>query len=257
MSDILLVENRGRARLLTLNRPEAKNAFNDALYDAVAEALTAAQDDADVATVIVTGSPGAFTAGQDLGEMATRPVYDDGQRHGFPPFMDTLSTFEKPLIAAVNGVGVGIGLTMLCHCDIVLVGQSARLRAPFVSLGIATEAGSSAILPALVGWQRASHLLYTAAWIDSASAVDIGLAWKRVADDALLDEAWAVAGEIAAMPISSLTATKRLLLAARADAVAAARPREDKEIGAIAGGPANREAIAAFRERRLPNFEGL
>jgi enoyl-CoA hydratase/carnithine racemase len=257
VSDVLLSEDRDRARLLTLNRPEAKNAFNDALYDAVGAALTEAQSDPGVATVVITGSTGAFTAGQDLGEMASRPVYDDGKAHGFGPFMDVLSTFEKPLIAAVNGVGVGIGLTMLLHCDIVLIGESARLRAPFVSLGIATEAGSSALLPPLVGWQRASHLLYTATWIDSSSAVEMGLALRRVADDALLDEAWVLAQEMAAMPVSSLSATKRLLLGARAAAVAAARKREDREIAAIAGGPANREAIAAFREKRLPNFTNL
>lgn len=257
MSDVLLSEDRGRARLLTLHRPEAKNAFNDALYDAVRHALSEAQADSSVAVVAITGAPGAFTAGQDLGEMAQRPVYDDGEAHGFEPFMDALQAFEKPLIAAVNGVGVGIGLTMLCHCDIVLMASSARLRAPFVSLGIATEAGSSALLPPLVGWQRASHLLYTAGWIDAPTAVEMGLALRVAPDAGLLDEAWELAGQIAAMPVSSLTATKRLLLAARAEAVSAARKRESREIGAIAGGPANREAIAAFRERRVPDFTGL
>jgi enoyl-CoA hydratase/carnithine racemase len=257
VSDVLLIEDRERVRLLTLNRPEAKNAFNDALYDALREALAEAQADDGVAAVIITGSPGAFTAGQDLGEMAERPTYSDGERHGFQPFMDVLSTFEKPLIAAVNGVGVGIGLTMLLHCDIVLIATTARLRAPFVSLGIATEAGSSALLAPLVGWQHAAHLLYTAGWIDAHHATEMGLAYRQVADDDLLDEAWTLGQTIGAMPISSLTATKRLLLDARADAVAAARLREDKEIGALAGGAANREAIAAFRERRLANFRHL
>lgn len=139
---LVAAETEGRVRTLTLNRPDRLNAFNDALYDAFASALRDAADDPQVAVVIVTGAGRAFSAGQDLGELGNRPQYSDGNAHGFQPFMDTLQTFPKPLIAAVNGIGVGIGLTMLLHCDYVFMANSARLRAPFVSLGVTAEAAS-------------------------------------------------------------------------------------------------------------------
>src|SRR4051812_36527357 len=127
MSDVALVENRGRVRIVTFNRPQAKNAFNDDLYDAVRDALVSAADDPDVAVVVLTGAEGAFSAGQDLGEMGTFRVHDDRLPHGFMPFVDTLQSFPKPLLAAVNGVAVGIGVTLLLHCDLVWVADGVRL----------------------------------------------------------------------------------------------------------------------------------
>jgi enoyl-CoA hydratase/carnithine racemase len=254
---VLRVDDAERIRTVTLDRPDARNAFNDAMYDAVRDALLDAQTDPGIAVVVVTGAPGAFSAGQDLAEMAKRPRYDDGERHGFPPFIEALESFDKPLVAAVNGVAVGIGLTMLAHCDLVLVGESARLRAPFVGLGITMEAGSSYTLPRRIGWQETAHLVFTGAWLDSQRAVDVGLAWRRVPDDALFDETIAVAREIAAMPVSGLVATKRVLLGAKVEGSRAARAREDAEIAALAGGPAQREALAAFREKRPADFTNL
>src|ERR1043166_5942728 len=125
MSDILLTENKGRIRVLTLNRPQQKNAFNDALYDAVRDAVNDAMEDSSVACVVITGAGGAFSAGQDLSELGSRPKYDDDAPHGFPPFVDALMSFHKPLVAAVDGVAVGVGVTMLLHCDLVLVGPKA------------------------------------------------------------------------------------------------------------------------------------
>ncbi len=254
---LLQLESRGRVRVLTLDRPKALNAFNDELYDALASALRNAAQDPAVAVVVLTGSGRAFTAGQDLGELSSPPIYSDGQRHGFGPFIETLESFPKPLIAAVNGVAVGIGLTLLLHCDLVLVAEQARLRAPFVSLGVTAEAGSTQLLPAAIGWQRAAHLLYTAAWLDAARAVEVGLALRMTPSDVLLDEVFTIADEMASMPIPSLVATKKLLLDARADLVRAARERENLSFASLVGGPANREAIAAFRERREPDFENL
>ncbi len=244
-------------RLLTLDREKSLNAFNDALYDAVREALREAADDASVAVVVVTGAGRAFSAGQDLGELARPAQYADAAPHGFTPFIETVEAFPKPLIAAVNGIGVGIGLTFLPHCDLVLIAQDARLRAPFVSLGVTAEAGSTLLLPSTIGWQAAAQLLYTADWITAAQAVALGLALRAVAPERLLGEALELAATIAAMPIDSLVATKRLLLAARLDAVRAARAREAPAFAKLAGGPANREALAAFRERRDPDFTSL
>jgi enoyl-CoA hydratase/carnithine racemase len=152
---------------------------------------------------------------------------------------------------------VGIGLTMLPHCDLVLIADDARLRAPFVSLGVTAEAGSTQLLPDTIGWQETAHLLYTAAWIDAARAVELGIAWRSVPRERLLEEALEVAGEIAEMPIASLVGTKKLLLDARLGAVRAARERENVTFAGLARGPAKREAIAAFREKRKPDFTRL
>lgn len=256
-SKVLRIDDADRVRLLTLHRPDALNAFNDELYDAVCVALHTAADDPDIATVVITGSGRAFSAGQDLGEMAQPARHNDGARHGFVPFIEAVEAFPKPLVAAVNGVGVGIGLTLLPHCDLVLIARGARLRAPFVRLGVTAEAGSSALLPQRVGWQNAAHLLFTASWLEAEQAVETGLAWRVCEPEKLLDEALSVAREIAAMPVDSLVTTKTLLLDARLDAVRAARERENVGFAPLVGGPANREALAAFRERRDPDFTRL
>lgn len=256
-SQPLRIEKRGRVLLLTFNRPDALNAFNDALYDAVCEALRDAGEDPQIAVVVLTGAGRAFTAGQDLGELGKPSRHPKGERHGFGPFIETLEAFPKPLVAAVNGVGVGIGLTLLPHCDLVLIADGARLRAPFVSLGVTAEAGSTHLLPAAIGWQQTAHLLYTAAWLDARRAVEVGLAWRVFPADELLDEALGLAEQMAKMPIASLVGTKRLLLDARLAAVRDARDRENVTFGKLVRGPANREAIAAFRERREPNFASL
>jgi len=139
----------------------------------------------------------------------------------------------------------------------VLIADGARLRAPSVRLGLTVEAGNSFLLAQRVGWQAAAYALFTADWIDAQLAVDIGLAWKVCAPESLLDEALAVASKISEMPTASLIATKKLMLDARLDAVRAARAREGPVFTALEGGPANREAFRAFRERRDPDFSKL
>jgi enoyl-CoA hydratase/carnithine racemase len=255
--DTVLAEHRDGVALITMNRSEKRNAFNDQQYDDLRAALTDARDDDATKAVVLTGAPGAFSGGQDLSEMATQRSHDDGLPHGFIPFIDCLSTFDKPLIAAVNGVGVGIGLTMLLHCDIVYIARSARLRAPFVSLGLVPEAASSYLLQEIVGPQRAADLLYTNAWIDADRAVALRLAAVAYDDGELLPAAMQKAELIAQQPLASLRRTKQTLLAVRADAVVAARQREDAAMAAAIGGPANIEAIRAFREKRAPDFRGM
>ena len=256
--DTVLSEERNGVTLLTLNRPEKRNAFNDQQYDALREALADAQTDDAIKAAVITGAPGAFSAGQDLSEMgAALKAHGDDLPHGFGPFLDQLSTFDKPLLAAVNGVGVGIGLTMLLHCDIVYIAQSARIRAPFVSLGLVPEAGSSFLLQTIVGPQVAAELLYTSAWIDAERAVALGLAARAFPDDELLDRALEQASEIATQPLTALRRTKQLLLDVRADALVAARRREEPAMALCAGSPANIEAITAFREKRSADFTRL
>jgi enoyl-CoA hydratase/carnithine racemase len=251
----LRVADDDGVRVVTLNRPDVLNAFDTPLYLAVADTLAEAAERDDLSVAVITGAGRAFSAGQDLAEMATlRDAADagstdgdsDGAGHGFPAFLDAVMAFPKPLLAAVNGIGIGIGLTLLPHCDLVLIADTARLRGPFVPLGVVPEAASSVTLPAVMGAQRAAHLLYTGAWIDAEAAVSCGLAWRSCPPDRLLDETLAVAREIATMPLESLVATKRLVQAGREDALRAARGREDAEFARLTGGAANREALAAF-----------
>jgi enoyl-CoA hydratase/carnithine racemase len=257
----LEVEDRDGVRVLTLNRPNALNAFNTPLYDACAAAFHEASARDDVACVVLTGRGRAFSAGQDLGEMAgidpgaASAAHDPGP--GFPRFIDTVAAFEKPLLAAVNGLGVGIGFTVLLHCDVVLIARGARLRAPFVPLGVVPEAAGSLLMPAVMGAQPAALALYTGEWISADDAVAYGLAWRVVEPDALLPDTLAVADRIARMPVSALVETKRLVVAGRIDAVRAARAREDKAFARMVGAPANLEAITAFLEKREPDFRRL
>jgi enoyl-CoA hydratase/carnithine racemase len=260
MPDILEVHDDARVRILTLNRPDALNAFNNELYVAVGNALTDAADRDDIACVVITGTGRAFSSGQDLGEMSridTAAPSESDMAHGFPVFLDTLAAFTKPVIAAVNGIGVGIGMTMLLHCDVVFIAATARLRAPFVPLGVVPEAAGSLLMPIVMGNQRAAVALYTGEWMTAADAVEVGLALRAIAPERLLDESLELAHRIAKMPVASLVASKRLVLAARLDAIRAARAREDEEFARLLGAPANLEAITAFLEKREPDFTKL
>ena len=243
---VLQVLDGDGVRLITLDRPRALNAFNQALWCATADALEDATADPAIGCVVITGNGRAFTAGQDLTEMADPSVFEGGEEPGYRRFMPVLENFPKPLIAAVNGVGVGIGLTILPHCDVVFIADGARLKAPFCSLGVTTEASASLMLPATIGWQEAAHLLFTEPWVDAAEAVRLGLAWKACPPDTLIDEAMTEARTIARMPVTSLVATKTLMLAARLDAVSAARAREEVEFERLVGSPANTAALEAY-----------
>jgi enoyl-CoA hydratase/carnithine racemase len=237
---------------LAWNRPQRKNAFDERMWREGAAALREARADDRVRALLVTGAGEAFSAGQDLGEMAKPPRGEDGP--GFPRFMDELVAFDKPLLAAVNGVGVGIGLTLLLHCDVVWMAEEARLRAPFVTLGVVPEAASSYLLPLQLGHQRAAELLYTAEWIDAPRALALGLATRVLPRARLLAELQALAARIAAQPLGALRHTKRLLLAVRAEGIGAARAREDAAFGVRVGSPENVEALKAFLEKRPADF---
>jgi enoyl-CoA hydratase/carnithine racemase len=265
---VISVDDDQRVRLITFRRPDARNAFDTALYSAVAAALDQAASDDGLAVVVLTGEGTAYSAGQDLAEMgrlsdpssrAHQPAERDGDaaEHGFRRFIGAIEAFPKPIVAAVNGVAVGLGTTMLPYCDIVLVSETARFRLPFASLGVVPEAGSTFTLPAVMGWQAAAHAFFTAEWFDAPRALESGLAWRICAPDMLLDEALGVARAIARMPVVSLVETKRLLLATRLDSARAARAREEEAFGWLTGAPANREAIAAFLEKREPDFTNL
>jgi enoyl-CoA hydratase/carnithine racemase len=221
-------------RLLTLDRPQALNAFDSPLYRATGAALDAARGDDGVKVVVITGAGRAFSAGQDLDELA-RLAGGEQVESGFPVLLDALQAFDKPLVAAVNGAAVGIGFTMLPHCDLVLAADTARFRTPFAELGVPPEAASSLLFPARMGWQRAAEVLFTSPWLSADEAVECGIALRRVPADDLLAEAIALADTIATAPLAALRAIKATMLAGRADAVAAARAREEAAFARVLG----------------------
>lgn len=245
MSNVEIADADG-VRLVTWNRPDALNALNDELWDATRHALVSAQEDPELRCVVITGTGRAFTAGQDLGEMLSPPDHDDDELHGYRGLIPVLEAFDKPLLAAVNGLGLGIGATILPYCDIVWMASDARLKVPFVTLGVTTEAAGSLLLPQRMGWQDAAHFIFTAEWMSAEEAVACGLAWRVSEPGALLDDVMATARKIGAMPVDSLQTTKRLMVAGRLDAIRAARQREDAEFVRMVGSQANQEALAQF-----------
>ena len=185
---VLQIHDGKRVRTLTLDRPDALNAFNIELYDATARALREATEDPTVAVVLLTGNGRAFSAGTDLLEMAqiaADPDFDQGEG-GFANLVDALVDFPKPLVVAVNGLGLGIGCTVLGFADVAFMSTTARLKCPFTSLGVAPEAASSYLLPLLVGRQAASWLLMSAEWCDSDQALEMGLVRRVCEPDDLL-----------------------------------------------------------------------
>ena len=230
----------GAVAVITLNRPERKNAFTRAQYDAFAAHLDHIADRSDVHVAIVTGAGGSFSSGQDLKEMAelaelaaanpsATPGTEDssGTGSGFTVLLDALHRFPKPLVAAVEGVAVGIGMTLLPYCDIVVVAESARMRVPFSELGVPPEAASSALLADLVGWQRAAEILLTSRWVSSDEAVEYGLALEKTDDGQALGRALDIARIIADKSPYSTHVIKQLMVAARGSRVVDARAREE------------------------------
>jgi enoyl-CoA hydratase/carnithine racemase len=244
--------DENRVRTLTLNRPDALNAFDEALYDAAAAALLTAADDPDVAVVLLTGTGRAFSAGTDLAEMQARvtdPDFTPG-RYGFPGLIEALTRFPKPLICAVNGIGVGIGATILGYADLAFMASTARLKCPFTSLGVAPEAASSYLLPQLIGRQNAAWLLMSSEWISAEEALRMGLVWKVCEPSELLDEARRHAEILASRPISSLVAVKHTMVEPIRPEIAAATARENAHFVELMGAQANADALAEFTRGR-------
>jgi enoyl-CoA hydratase/carnithine racemase len=241
--DELLIDDRAGVRLVTWNRPDALNAMSVDLWDGTRDALRSAVDDG-VACIVLTGNGRAFNVGQDLSEM-TDPRHADPNR-GFRGLMTAIIDCEVPLIAAVNGLAVGFGTTLLPWCDLVLASTAARFRTPFVGLGVTTEAASSVTLSTVMGRQAAAHFVLTGEWLDAERAHRTGLVWRLAEPDALVDDAMAIATQLASQPPNALRATTRLLRAGRTDAWLEAIERENEAFATLAGGPENMAAIEAF-----------
>jgi enoyl-CoA hydratase/carnithine racemase len=231
------VEDDQGVRLVAFDRPEVLNAFDTAMYEATSAALTAALDDEGVRAVVLCGRGRAFTSGQDLNEMAALATGAASAGLGFPGLLDVVVCFDKPLLAAVHGVAVGLGCTLLGHVDLVLVEEGTRLRTPFAELGVPPEAASSWLLPERMGWQRAAALLLASEWIDASEAVEAGLALRVCPPGKVLDETLALARRIASFPPDATRGIKRLMTAARRPDVEAARAREEAAFASLFADP--------------------
>jgi len=250
-SRILIDEAALGVRVITLNRPEVRNAFDTAMYEEVTAALRDADSDATVGAVVLTGQGSAFTSGQDLSEMAAiaSGTAVEGAGQGFMGLLDCLIDLSVPLLAAVNGVAVGLGFTLLPHCNLVLVDADARLRVPFTELGVPPEAASSVLFPALMGWQQAARVLLTSDWVSAPELVELGLALEVCDAGTVLDETVSLAARIAAHPRAATRASTSLVRAARRDAVLEANRREQAAFGALLGAAVGSGTLAEFAAR--------
>lgn len=237
---------------ITLDRADKKNALTAAMYAGITAALRGADADPAVRAIVIHGAGDAFTAGNDLQDFLANPPRNENAP--VLEFLFKLGSVEKPLIAAVQGAAVGVGTTMLLHCDFVYATEKTRFALPFVNLGIVPEAASSYLLPMLAGYQRAAELLLLGEPFDAAKAREIGLVNAIVAPEALLDTAMATARKLAERPAASIRATKALMRRWHGPAVQAALQEEVRQFVARLDSPEAKEAFTAFFEKRKPDF---
>ena len=254
----IVVADAARIRTITIDRPEAKGAMRGDMWSALGDALADANDNPAVAVVVLTGTGDAFCAGVDLAEMAEIAMGTGvADAHAFPKLADTMSTFAKPLLVAVNGIGVGFGATVLGFADLAFMASTAKVKCPFTRLGVAPELASSYTFPALIGRQNASWALLSSEWLSAEECEAMGLVFRVCEPDDLIAVTLEHARVLAAKPISSLVESKRAILAGMAPQIAAARQREDEAFQRLLGTPENLEAMTAFAEKREPDFTGL
>ncbi len=252
MTDHVKVEHKGGILTLTLARPDKKNALTDAMYGKLADALEAAESDRTVRVILICGQGDMFTAGNDVGEFAAIAAGDvRGERH-VSRFVQAIARCTRPLVAAVQGRAVGIGTTMLLHCDLVVLAENALLSTPFVSLALVPEAASSLLMPLRIGHARAYEMFALGEPVAAKTALDWGLANKVVPLDKLHAEARALAERLAGQPAGALVATKRLMRKT-GDLVSQIKSESDCFAERLRTAEA-REAFAAFAERRPPDF---
>lgn len=237
---------------LELARPEKKNALTLAMYAALADHLGAAAADESVRAILITGQPGIFTAGNDLHDF----LQSAGLTPDSPPirFMLALARTEKPVVAAVTGAAVGIGVTLLLHCDLVYLADDSRLTMPFVSLGLVPEFASSLLVPLWAGQARAAEKILLGLPFGAQEALAMGLASAVLPAAEVLGHARAMATRFNALPPGAVRESKRLLKRAQARQVEEAILEEARSFSGRLGGPEVREAVAAFFEKRAPDF---
>jgi len=250
--DVAVARDDGILRV-TLNRPTKKNALTREMYAALAAALAEAEADAAIRVVLLSGGSAMFSAGNDLNDFlaAGRDLTAVTQ------FITALSRATKPLVAAVNGVAVGIGATMLLHCDLVYVGRAASLSFPFLNLALIPECGSTALLPAAIGLPRATKLLYFGEKISGDEAARLGIVTEALDDERVQEHAAVQARLLARRPREALMLTRALLRGPYAAAIADTIQRELEGFVRLLDSVEAREALAAAREKRPPDFTKL
>ena len=254
MTDHIGSELSGGVLTLTLNRPEKKNALTRAMYQALGDAIDGAGRNLEVRCILIQAEGDIFTAGNDMSDFAaaSRPDAGDAPRVGGNPLLAALARATTPIGAAVNGRAVGVGTTMLLHCDLVFVSDDALLTTPFVNLALVPEAASSLTLPARIGHVRAFSMFVLGEAVDARKAVDWGIANAACPRPELRARARAAADAIAARPASAVALTKALM---RDPAALAARMElEGTHFATQLKSAEAREAFAAFAEKRAPDF---
>jgi enoyl-CoA hydratase/carnithine racemase len=255
MSDEVLVHAEQGVTTVTLNRLDRKNSITSAMYAALADALAAAQQDETVRVLLLQGHATVFSAGNDIGEFLNQPAGDEDAP--VFRFLRALATFTKPLLAAVCGPAVGIGTTMLFHCDLVYAGDNAAFSMPFVNLGLCPEAGSSLLVPQMLGYHRAAEALLLGEPFMAEAALEVGLVNRVLPPTEVNEVAQAQARKLAAKPLASLVETKRLMKRVHQQAVLAQIEEEARSFRQLLGAPAAKEAFGAFMEKRRPDFSKL
>ena len=254
MSDILTHSDAG-VMTITFNRLDKKNSITSSMYAAMAQALAQAATDPAVRVVVFQGHESIFSAGNDIGDFLNQPPTT--QESPVFRFLRGIATFEKPLIAAVAGPAVGIGTTMLFHCDLVYAGDNAAFSMPFVNLGLCPEAASSLLAPRMFGYHRAAEALLMGEPFFAEAAQEVGLVNRVVPPTEVNGYAQAQARKLAAKPLTSLMATKRLMKGGDQQAVLQKMDEEGQSFGRMLREPAAKEAFGAFMEKRKPDFSKL
>ena len=252
MSQDILVHTDSGVMTITLNRLERKNSITSAMYAALADALQQATSDASVRVVVLQGHETVFSAGNDIADFLNSPA--SGEDAPVFRFLHNVATFEKPLVAAVCGPAVGVGTTMLLHCDLVYAGDNAAFSTPFVNLGICPEAGSSLLLPQMFGYHRAAEALLLGEPFFAEAALEVGLVNRIVPPTEANGYAQSVARKLAGKPLSALMATKKLMKGGQQGRVLERMKEEGALFSRMLREPAAKEALGAFMEKRKPDF---
>ena len=259
MTDILSHTEAG-VLTLTFNRVARKNSITGAMYDALSSALEAAVDDAAVRAVLIQGDPTVFSAGNDIADFMTAASTPADQPLPESPamrFLRLIAVFPKPVVAAVCGPAVGIGTTLLFHCDLVYAGDNAAFSMPFVNLGLVPEAASSLLAPLMFGYHRAAEALMLGEPFMAEAALEVGLVNRVVPPTECNGIAQLQARKLAAKPLSALVETKRLLKLSQQGAALQRIDVEGESFGKAMRSPAAREAFQAFIEKRKPDFSKI
>lgn len=254
MSDILSHTDQG-VMTLTFNRLDKKNSITASMYAAMADALAQAASDEQVRVVLFQGHESIFSAGNDIGDFLNQPP--STQESPVFRFLRGIATFEKPVLAAVAGPAVGIGTTMLFHCDLVYAGDNAAFSMPFVNLGLCPEAASSLLVPRMFGYHRAAEALLMGEPFFAEAAQEVGLVNRVVPPTEVNGYAQAQARKLAAKPLTSLIETKRLMKGASHAEMLAVMAEEGKSFGRMLQEPAAKEAFGAFMQKRKPDFSKI